>query len=66
MAQIFVIEEKGKKFEFELDEKGFIWFFENGLNNPKVNIGQVEGASNVSLKNAKESAREMLLVSGHI
>jgi len=66
MAQIFVIEEQGEKFEFELDENGIIWFFEKGLNNLKVNIGQVQGISNVSLSRAKESAREMLLVSGRI
>ena len=57
MAQIFVIEEQGEKFEFELDENGIIWFFETGLNNPKVNIGQIQGISNVSLSRAKESAR---------
>ena len=66
MAQRFNIEEQGKRFEFELGDDGIVWFFEKGLEKPKVNIGQVLIDPDIDFKKAKELAREMLLVSGCI
>ena len=66
MAQRFNIEEQENKFEFELDNDGYIWFFENGLDKPKVNIGQKRIIPKIELEEAKELAREMLFVSGYI
>lgn len=66
MVQNFNIEEQGDIFEFELDNNGRIWFFENGLNSPKINIGQERTNPNIELEEAKELAREMLFVLGYI
>lgn len=66
MVQRFNIEEQGNIFEFELDNNGCIWLFENGLNNPKINIGQERTNPNIELEEAKELAREMLFVLGYI
>lgn len=66
MAQKFDLEEQGKIFNFELDDKGVIWLFENGLDKPKVNLGQTGITPNIGLEKAKELAREMLLSFGYI
>lgn len=59
MKQKFNLIEKETRFEFEFDDKGFIWLLNNEFEGSKINLGQEYGNIK-NIENAKKNAKEML------